>query len=128
MWVKKFILGKKKLANDLLDTLKKPMEKSLDNLLDEIDLISPVDEWDYKRGHTNEWVTLQEDKIIWIISNESENAEKVEFWFWPWWKIWWRETEVVWHPAKWPTFVWRWAKVYARAVDSTKRKILNNFK
>lgn len=117
-----------KVTKQLLTERVVTMKKLTDDLYAEINRISPVDTWTYKKSNRNEWVQVDGNKVIWKVSNNSEYAERVEFWFGPWWRIWWRQTAVTWHPTEAPNYRWRWARVYSQSIDKLRPTILNKLR
>lgn len=94
------------------------------DLSPKIEKYSPVDEWTYIEWNVESLAAEVGGKIKASVSNISDEAYGVEFWF--------RSTPVNWHKNRklwWPViFNWIGARVYTRTYDETEEAIRNKIK
>lgn len=119
MWVKVKI-DTKKLISWVLDKVYPVVKYWTDEFYNDVRINSPVDTWEYKASHQNLWVRREWYKIIWTIWNTDEKAVEVEFWF--------SHKSVNRHPTGLPVYEWVWARVYTRAEDKIRKKLITRFK
>lgn len=111
-----------KYAKKFEKELEKRINESTIELLGDVIQKSPVDTWEYLKGNKRQLAKKEWNKIVWVVYNDSENAENVEEWWgarkvnrWKFRKKWWP----VIHEGT-------WAKVYLRAYLEKRDEIKNN--
>lgn len=111
-----------KYAKQYEKELEKRINESTVTLLWDVIQKSPVDTWEYLKWNKRQLAQKEWDKIIWVVYNDSDNAENVEFG--------WRKSSVNWHKNRrkwWPViFEWIGANVYLRSYLEKRDEIKNN--
>ena len=69
------------IKRKLLKNAYKQVESMLKRVFMDLRLYSPVDSWTYLSGHIYKGVSMQWNKIVWLIENVWEYPERVERWF-----------------------------------------------
>lgn len=108
----KFIFN---LESAVLKTVKKPLEKIMDDLYFEIRKKSPVRTGKYIASHRNLWIREQNGMLIWTIQSDWEYVERVEYGF--------RRWPVNWHLYNSEIYRSRWAETYQRALAKIKKNL-----
>jgi hypothetical protein len=109
-----------KLIHNTLQNIFVWMRKSTDELLIEINRLSPIDTWTFQKQNRKLPVRIEWNKVIWTIINEWNYSERVETWF--------RQNPVNWHLENWEIFNNIWANTFQRALRRKKANILYNLK
>ncbi len=113
-----------KYAKQYEKELEKRINESTIELLGDVIQKSPVDTWDYLKGNKRQLAKKEGNKIVWVVYNDSDNAENVEEG--------WGAREVKRHKFrnKWGPVIYEgaWAKVYLRAYLEKRDEIKNKIK
>ena len=122
--------------NQLVSIINSKVMRSINNSLEELkeNIIekTPIDTWELISNNEIEKAHMEWDVIVWRISNKTKYAWNVETWFddtkvfdyhkREWW------TRKIYYQAGQETPGHLWARMYTRAFDELKDKIVLNIK
>jgi len=110
----------KKSVRTITTQIAKSIEKDQDDLYFKIRRGSPVDTGLYVKGHRKKAVRIKGTTVTAVIENAWPYPLKVEDW--------WRKTPVNWHLLDGRIIRQKGAKVYERATDGMRGKVISNIR